>query len=122
MIERTVIQKKTGKTSSEIAYGVTSQADYAASPLELLQINRGHWCIENSCHYILDWNYDEDRCCIRKGYGPENISRLRRFAISIIKTVSSNGVAETMRDLTMNTRLVFDYLGMTENSFTGSTA
>ena len=122
MIERIVIQKKTGKTSSEIVYGVTSQPDYAASPIELLKTNRGHWCIENSCHYILDWNYDEDRCCIRKGYGPENISRLRRFAISVIKNVSSAGAAETMRDLTMNTRLVFDYLGMTENSFAGSTA
>ncbi len=122
MIERTVIQKKTGKTSREVVYGVTSQPDYAARPSELLKINRGHWCIENSCHYILDWVYDEDRCCIRKGYGPENISRLRRFAISVIKTVSSNGVAETMRDLTMNTRLVFDYLGMTENSFAGYSA
>ena len=118
-IERTVIQKKTGHTSRETVYGVTSQADFDASPAEVLQTNRCHWCIENSCHYILDWNYDEDRCRIRTGYGPENISRLRRFAIGVIKTVSGNGVAETMRDLSMNTRLVFDYLKMTKNSFTG---
>jgi predicted transposase YbfD/YdcC len=36
-------------------------------------------------HYIIDWNYDEDRSRIRTGHGPENITRLRRFAISIIK-------------------------------------
>ncbi|MBK7002125.1 MAG: hypothetical protein IPH35_19835 [Rhodoferax sp.] len=25
-----------------------------------MAINRGHWRIE-SVHYIIDWNYDEDR-------------------------------------------------------------
>jgi len=35
----------------------------------MLRDNRQHslWSIENSCHYILDWNYDEDRCRISKG-------------------------------------------------------
>ena len=115
-IEREVVEKKTGKTRSETAYGVTSQPTYDASPADVLRTNRGHWCVENSCHYILDWNYDEDRCRIRKGCGPENISRLRRFAISIIKTTSSKGVAETMRDLVMDVRRVFDYLKMTKNT------
>ena len=115
-IERQVIEKKTGKTSCEIAYGVTSQATYDATPSDILRTNRGHWCIENSCHYILDWNYDEDRCRIRSGHGPENITRLRRFAIGLIKSVSSKGVAETMRDLVMDVRRVFDYLKMTRNS------
>ena len=115
-IEREVIQKKTGAISCETVYGVTSQADQDAKAIDILQTNRGHWCIENSCHYILDWNYDEDRCRIRSQYGPENISRLRRFAIGVIKAISKKGVAETMRNLTMNIRLVFDYLKMTKNS------
>jgi len=34
----------------------------------------------------------------------------------VIKAISNKGVAETMRNLTMNTRLVFDYLKMTKNS------
>jgi predicted transposase YbfD/YdcC len=119
-IERTATNKKTGHVSHEIAYGITSQAHYEATPLDVLHTNRRHWCIENSCHYILDWNYDEDRCRIRSGYGPENISRIRRFAISAIKAISSKGVAETLRMLTMNTRLVFDYLKMTANSLAGA--
>ena len=49
-------------------------------------------------------------------YGPENISRIRRFAIGVIKAISAKGVAETMRNLTMNVRLVFDYLKMTKSS------
>src|SRR2546430_7069923 len=32
-----------------------------AGPHQVLKVNRGHWTIENSCHYIIDWNYDEDR-------------------------------------------------------------
>jgi len=116
VIERETVKKKTGKTSRELAYGITSQAAYDASAEQVLNTNRSHWCIENSCHYILDWNYDEDRCRIRTKHGPENISRLRRFGIGLIKTTSSKGVAETMRKLTMNVRLVFDYLKMTANS------
>lgn len=115
-IERETFNKKTGAISREIVYGVTSQCALDASAMKVLQTNRGHWCIENSCHYILDWVYDEDRCRIRTGHGPENISRIRRFAIGVIKSVSSNGVAETTRDLVMNVRLVFDYLKMTKNS------
>lgn len=116
VVEREAINKKTGKVSTELAYGITSQTSVDATAAEILTTNRAHWCIENSCHYILDWTYDEDRCRIRTGYGPENISRLRRFAIGAIKAVSSQGVAATTRMLAMNVRLVFDYLKMTENS------
>ncbi len=82
--------------------------------------HRGHWCIENSCHYIIDWNYHEDRSRIRTGHGPENITRLRRFAISIIKSKGVRSVAQKMRQLMLNVRLVFDYLRMTENSCAGA--
>lgn len=115
-IERIAIDKKTGQSSREMAYGITSRAPQQADAQRLLEINRGHWTIENSCHYILDWNYDEDRSRIRTGYGPENMTRLRRFAISVIKSKGVKSVAQTMRQLNMNTRLVFDYLRMTNNS------
>jgi predicted transposase YbfD/YdcC len=116
VIERECLYKKSGKRSLDIAYGITSRSPEEASAQRLLQINRGHWCIENSCHYILDWCFDEDRCRIRKGYGPENITRLRRFAISIIKLKGVRCVTEKMRELNRNTRLVFDYLRMTNNA------
>jgi len=116
VIEREVLNKKTGQLSLEVAYGITSQPPDQANPQRLLSTNRGHWCIENSCHYILDWNYDEDRCRIRTGHGPENISRLRRFAISLIKAKGARSVAQKMRQLTRNTRLVCDYLCLTINS------
>ena len=118
LIEREVIHKKSGKTTLEIAHGLTSRTPEQTDAKRLLAINRGHWAIENSCHYVIDWNYNEDRDRIRTGYGPENITRLRRFAITVIARVSdkTKSVAEQMRRLQRNIRLVFDYLRMTKNS------
>jgi hypothetical protein len=87
-----------------------------ADARRLLEINRGHWTIENSCHDVLDWNYDEDRCRIRTGHSPENVTRLRRFALGVIKSKGGRSVAQKMRQLNKNTRLVFDYPRMTTNS------
>lgn len=115
-IEREAIDKKTGKRSHEIAYGITSRTPDQANAQQVLATNRGHWCIENSCHYIIDWNYDEDRSRICTGYGPENMTRLRRFATGIIKSKGVRSVAQKMRQLMLNVRLVFDYLRMTKNS------
>jgi predicted transposase YbfD/YdcC len=116
VVERHSTEKKTGISSCEIAYGVTSRPLQQADPQRVLKVNRGHWTIENSCHYILDWNYDEDRSRIRTGYGPENVTRLRRFAVGIIKSKGVRSVAQKMRELTRNVRSVFDYLRMTKNS------
>jgi predicted transposase YbfD/YdcC len=116
VVQREFVDKKTGSHSCEIAYGITSRTPKQADPQRVLATTRGHWSIENSCHYIIDWNYDEDRSRIRTGHGPENITRLRRFAISIIKSKGARSVAQKMRQLMRNIRLVFDYLRMTRNS------
>lgn len=122
MIERTTVNKKSGKISNEIAYGITSKTPEIANAEMVLKDNRGHWSIENSCHYIIDWNYNEDRSRIRTGNGPENITRLRRFAIGIIKSKKVGSVSQKMRQLLLNTRAVFDYLKMTRNSCRFSSA
>ena len=116
VIERERIDKKSGKQSTELAYGITSRAPEQADAQRVLETNRGHWSIENGCHYIIDWNFDEDRSQIRTGHGPENITRLRRFAVGIIKSKGVRSVAQKMRQLHRNTRLVFDYLRMSKNS------
>ena len=116
MIERSTTNKKSGKETREVAYGITSKTPQLASASQVLEDNRGHWSIENKCHYIIDWNYDEDRSRIRTGNGPENITRLRRFAVGIIKSKGVRSVSQKMRQLAQNTRAVFDYLKMTRNS------
>ena len=116
VIERHSVEKKTGKTSTETVYGVTSHTLGTADAAKVLGFNRGHWTVENGCHYTLDWNWDEDRCTIRIGHGPANITALRRFAIGAIKAKSHDTVAATLQRLARSVRLMFDYLGMTENS------
>ena len=74
------------------------------------------WCLE-SCHYIIDWNYDEDRSRIRTEHGPENITRLRRFAIGLLKgQKTTETIPGKMKTLLLNTRPVFDILKMTRNA------
>ena len=117
LVERESFDKKSGKHSLDVALGITSRTPQQASPQRVLEVNRGHWSIE-SIHYIIDWNYDEDRSRIRTGFGPENITRLRRFAVGILKSFQKRrqSIATMMRNLAFNTRLVFDYLRMTQNS------
>jgi len=69
VIQRERTDKKNGQYSCEIAYGITSRAPEQADPQRVLATNRGHWSVENCCHYIIDWNYDEDRSRIRTGHG-----------------------------------------------------
>lgn len=116
MIERNAINQKSNKKTTERAYGITSKTPDMADAAQILQDNRGHWCIENSCHYVIDWNYDEDRSRIRKEHGPENMSRLRRFAVGILKSKEGGSVAQKMRRLNKNMRAVFDCLKMTRNT------
>lgn len=116
VIERQRTDKKTGKSSVELAYGITGHGPDSASPRQVLALNRGHWSIENGCHWVLDWAWDEDRSTIRTGHGPQNTSRLRRFAIGLIRNRTTAGVAPTIRRLMQNTGLLFGYLGMTANS------
>jgi len=100
MIERESINKKTGAKSRETARGITSQIPDKAQPEQVLAINRGHRTIE-STHYIIDWNFDEDRNRIRTAFGPENMTHLRLFAIGLLKFFQkpSESVSEMMRKL-----------------------
>jgi predicted transposase YbfD/YdcC len=49
---------------------------------------RGHWGIENSCHWILDVIYREDESRIREESLRENMAWLNRFTLSLLKQKS----------------------------------
>ena len=74
--------------------------------------------IENNCHYVIDWGFNEDHSHISEGLGPENVTRLRRLFVGIIRayTNGKTSIAEKVRCLQRNTRLVFDCLRMTKNT------
>ena len=120
LIRRTRCQVRKGRvvdTTLDTCWGVTSHTPHTADAKRLLRINRGHWTIEGSLHRILDdsdsWNEDKSR--IRTGHGPENMTRLRRFAIGVIKMHGKPGAA-TVRKLHRTPRLLLDYLRMSANT------
>lgn len=46
---------------------------------------RGHWSIENSCHWSLDVTWREDHSRIREKHMRENFAWLNRFTLSLLK-------------------------------------
>jgi predicted transposase YbfD/YdcC len=46
---------------------------------------RGHWGIENTCHWTLDMTFREDESRARERNVAENLSWLRRFALGLLK-------------------------------------
>ena len=75
-------RRNSGAETSETRYYVTS---LGCNAKRLLQAIRRHWGIENSCHWILDVAFDEDRCRIRQGHGAQNFAVLRHIALNLLK-------------------------------------
>jgi len=46
---------------------------------------RGHWSIENNLHWQLDVSFDEDNNRVTKRHGAENLSLLRKLALTLLK-------------------------------------
>src|SRR3954452_7779570 len=46
---------------------------------------RGHWSIENGCHWVLDMTFREDESRLRERHLRENFAWLNQFALSLLK-------------------------------------
>jgi predicted transposase YbfD/YdcC len=71
-----------GTTTGDVRYFISSAF---LSGKRFAEAVRGHWAIENSLHWVLDVTFDEDRGRTRKRRIADNLSWLRRFAISLLK-------------------------------------
>ena len=76
-----------GTVQKERRYFISSLP--AADAKTFAKLIRGHWQIENNLHWSLDLSFNEDACRIRKGYGAENFSRLRRIALNLLRNETS---------------------------------
>ena len=81
--ERTEL--RTGSTTTETAYALTSVSVERAGPAQFLAWNRGHWMVENRLHYVRDFTYDEDRCRAYVRHLPGNLACLSNAAIAIVR-------------------------------------
>ena len=77
-----ITEKSDGTTSDDVRYFIVSRT---LSGERFAQAVRGHWGIENSLHWVLDVTFDEDQSRTRNRHMANNLSWLRRFAISLLK-------------------------------------
>jgi len=71
-----------GKETIEIRYYISS---LAMGVKRFARAVRGHWGIENTCHWVLDVTYREDESRIRDKALRENFAWLNRFTLSLLK-------------------------------------
>lgn len=86
-----------GKACDEVRYYILSRKLSARSFGAAV---RGHWGIENSCHWQLDMSFGEDRSRIRKGHADANFAVVRRMALSLLKNEKSQKVGVKTKRLT----------------------
>jgi len=77
-----VTEQRDGTTNGDVRYFISSRY---LSGRRFAQAVRGHWGIENSLHWVLDVTFDEDQSRTRERRMADNLSWLRRFAISLLK-------------------------------------
>ena len=71
-----------GKESIEKRYYISS---LPVGVKRFARAVRGHWGIENTCHWSLDMTFREDESRIRNGHLRENFAWLSRFLLSLLK-------------------------------------
>jgi predicted transposase YbfD/YdcC len=84
----TATREVDGKATTASRYYVLSTP---LSATRFLDVVRAHWHVENRLHWVLDVVMDEDQARARKDNAPENLARLRRLALNIIRANQDKG-------------------------------
>src|SRR4051812_24780660 len=71
-----------GKETVEVRYYISS---LEVDVKRFARAVRGHWSIENGCHWVLDMTFREDESRLRERHLRENFAWLNRFALSLLK-------------------------------------
>lgn len=111
-IERKTTDLAGKQRSREVMFGITSLTPEKAGSERLLQINRGHWGIENKLHYVRDVTFDEDRCRIRTKSGHQVMTSLRNLAIGILRLRKHANIAKALRHYAAKPHLTLALIGI----------
>ena len=83
------------ETITEIKGEITKETRYYLSSLALgvetfAKAVRGHWGVENQCHWVLDVIYREDESRARTGHNAENLCTTRALALNLTRLEPTN--------------------------------
>lgn len=112
MIERRTEFLRSGAQRSEIAYGLSSLNAARATPQRLLELNRGHWEIENRVHYVRDVSFDEDRSRVRANTGARLMASIRNLVISLFRLLGFRYIPDGIRYFAMRIEQALKLLGI----------
>lgn len=96
-LERQTQFKKSQQVRGEVVYGITSVPESLAEAATLLAWCRGHWSIENRCHWVRDVTFDEDRSWVRSGSVPQVMAAFRNTAIGVLRIAGHPNIAAACR-------------------------
>jgi hypothetical protein len=99
--------------TTETVYAITDLQAHQAKPMHLADWVRGHWSIENKVHWVRDVTYDEDRCQIRTGTGPQVMAAIRNAAIGALRLAGVTNIAAANRHHARDTNRPLALLGIT---------
>lgn len=84
-IRSTRTEKKSGKTSTEDRYYLSSQEPGERTPEAWIQLSRSHWAgVENRNHWRRDASLGEDRTRLRNGHALINLALLRSLNLRLL--------------------------------------
>lgn len=86
-----------GRLEQEVVYGLTSLTAAQADAARLLELNRGHWGIENRLFGVRDVAFGEDACRVRSGSAPQILAAARSALIHLLQGVHPRGFAAALR-------------------------
>lgn len=83
------------ETITEIKGVITRETRYYLNSLSLgvetfAKAVRGHWGVENQCHWVLDVIYREDESRARTGHNAENLCTTRALALNLTRQEKTN--------------------------------
>jgi predicted transposase YbfD/YdcC len=75
--------RRVGDKTSELEqrYYISSRD---LTPEAMAKAVRAHWAVENKLHWMLDVNFSEDACTVKKDNAPEILSLIRRVVINML--------------------------------------
>lgn len=83
--------QKTATTTKETHYYISSMNTRRSQ--ELGRAARGHWGVENGLHWCLDVNFGEDLNQTRVKNAAQNLSRLKRLVLNLLKLDTSKNIS-----------------------------